>query len=363
MIDIDVRLNDRSYPVRIGPWRDWELGALLKRSGDRPWPIVTDRKIWEVWGEDLRSCFGSAGIDLHVLELDAGEPAKSHSTLFKIYDHLLASRTRRDECLLVFGGGVLGDIAGFAAATYQRGISYVQIPTTLLAQVDSSVGGKTGLNYGGHKNMIGAFHQPRAVLISPEWLSTLPEREFRAGLAEIVKCGVIRDLELIRILEDEEPARLQRSPRLEELIARALVVKARIVEEDERDLGLRRLLNFGHTAGHALEAVTGFGRYLHGEAVAIGMAVALRLSHELLDLPDQEVERIERLLTTYGLPTRAEGVPPEKLYANLDMDKKVSSDGGAWVLTGELGRATVTAQVPTARIRAALNSITGAHAT
>lgn len=363
MIDIDVRLRERGYPVRIGPWRDWDLGRLLPQRVPADWPAVADQKVWEVWGEDLRASFGTAGINLHVLELDAGETAKSHATLFKIYDHLLASRARRDTTLVVFGGGVLGDLAGFAAATYQRGIAYLQIPTTLLAQVDSSVGGKTGLNYGGHKNMIGAFHQPRAVLISPEWLSSLPPREFRAGLAEIIKCGVIRDGELIRILEEEEPKELLRSPRLEELVARALVVKARIVEEDERDLGLRRLLNFGHTAGHALESVTGFSRYLHGEAVAVGMIAALRLSVSVAGLAGADADRVERLLHRYGLPVRAEGVDPEKLFVALEMDKKVSSDGGAWVLTDELGKATVTAQVPSARIRDALHSITEAQPT
>lgn len=360
MIELSVKLSERSYPVRIGSWRDWDLRSFLPAKTGHVWPLVADRKVWEVWGRDVLSSFGSARIDLHVLEMDAGEPAKNHESLFRIYDHLLATRMRRDGVLVVFGGGVLGDLSGFAAATYQRGVPYVQIPTTLLAQVDSSIGGKTGLNYGGHKNMIGAFHQPAAVLISPEWLATLPAREFRAGLAEVVKCGVIRDRELIRILAEEEPERLLHSPRLEEIVARALAAKARIVEEDERDLGLRHLLNFGHTVGHALESVTGFHRFLHGEAVAVGMVAALHLSVSHAGLDAGDAERIEHLLDRYGLPIRAPGVEPEKILALLDMDKKAGASGGAWVLTETLGTATVTRQIPTSRVRAAVEHVVGA---
>lgn len=357
MIEITVHLGNRSYPVRIGPWRDWDLRKLLKPANGAVWPVVTDRKVWEVWGKDIVSCFGSAGFELHVLPLDAGEPAKNHTTLFRIYDHLLATRTKRDGALIVFGGGVLGDLAGFAAATYQRGIRVIQIPTTLLAQVDSSVGGKTGLNYGGHKNMIGSFHQPEAVFISPEWLATLPAREFRAGLAEVIKCGVIRDLELLQILEHEEPERLLHSSRLEEVIARALHVKARIVEEDEQDRGLRHLLNFGHTVGHALESATGFDRYLHGEAVAIGMIAALKLSVSESGLAPAAAARVEALLRRFELPVSAPGVDLEKLLSLLEMDKKAEGSGGAWVLTDELGRATVSAQIPPARVRQAVQQV------
>ena len=359
MIELKVNLGHRSYPVRIGPWRDWDLRHLFEDARPARWAVVSDTRVWELWGRDLLSGLGSAGIEASVLCLDAGEPAKSHQTLFRIYDHLLAEKVHRDGVLAVFGGGVLGDVGGFAAATYQRGIRYVQIPTTLLAMVDSSVGGKTGVNYGHHKNMVGAFHQPSAVLISPEWLMSLPEREFRAGLAEVMKCGVIRDVRLIELLEEVEPERLLRSERLEEVVARGLGVKARIVEEDETDLGLRRLLNFGHTVGHAVEAVTRFERFLHGEAVAVGMVAAAQLSTQVADLPVSSLFRIESLIERLGLPTRACDLQADEILRALEMDKKASSRGPAWVLTPELGRATVSDQVPGDRVREAIHYVLG----
>jgi len=357
VIELTVRLGDRSYPVRIGPWRDWDLRALVRDWPKSPWALVVDRRAWEVWSHDVLACLGAAGVDVHVLELEGGEPAKGHASLFRIYDHLLANKIRRDGTLAAFGGGVLGDLAGFAAATWQRGIRFVQIPTTLLAQVDSSVGGKTGVNYREHKNLVGSFHQPSGVLISPEWLNSLPPRELRAGLAEVIKCGVIRDLELLRLLETEDPARLGHSTRLEEILARALTVKAAIVEEDERDRGQRRLLNFGHTVGHALESATGFRRFLHGEAVALGMVSALRLSQRTAGLSAEDVTRVEDLLRRHGLETRVQEVEPESLLYYLQMDKKVESEGGVWVLTERLGAATVATRVPEELVRDAVTYI------
>lgn len=357
MIELVVKLGDRSYPVRIGPWRDWDLRSLVPGWTGSPWALVVDRQAWSVWSRDLHACLGSAGVEVRVLELEAGEPAKRHETLFRIYDHLSEHRVRRDGTLAVFGGGVVGDLAGFAAATWQRGIRFVQMPTTLLAQVDSSIGGKTGLNYGEQKNLIGAFHQPSAVLISPEWLHSLPPREFRAGLAEVIKCGIIRDSELLRILEEEPAGRLGHSPRLEEVLARALAVKAHIVEEDERDLGARHLLNFGHTVGHALESVTEFRRFLHGEAVSLGMVAALKLSSEVAGLDPGEAMRVERLLDRLGLPVRTNGVPEDEVMARLGLDKKARAGGVAWVLTGRLGTASVSQQVPDGPIRTAVSYV------
>jgi len=354
MIELSVRLGERSYPVRIGPWRDWDLRSLIRAWPESPWALVTDRRVWGTWSKDLAACLGSAKIDFHVLELAGGEESKDHASLQRIYDHLLAHKIRRDGTLAVFGGGVLGDLAGFAAATWQRGIRLVQFPTTLLAQVDSSVGGKNGVNYGQYKNLIGTFHQPAAVLISPEWLGSLAPREFRAGLAEVIKCGVIRDLELIQLLETEDPEHLPRSARLEEIVARALVVKARIVEQDERDVGLRHLLNFGHTIGHALESATHFQRLLHGEAVALGMIAALRLSHDVLGLPVDDVDRVEHLLRRFELPARLDGVKPEEILGRLEMDKKARSNQLPWVLTERLGAATVAPQVGPDELRAAI---------
>ncbi len=357
MIDIRVRLDDRSYPVRIGPWRDWDLRTIVRGWAASPWALVADRRAWETWSEDLLACLGAAGVDVQVLELSGGEPAKTHETLLRIYDHLLAARIRRDGTLAAFGGGVIGDVAGFAAATWQRGIRLVQIPSTLLAQVDSGVGGKTGLNYREHKNFVGVFHQPAAVLISPEWLNSLPAREFRSGLAEVVKCGIIRDAGLLDILEEVDPGRLGRSPRLEEVVARALIVKSGIVEEDERDHGLRRLLNFGHTVGHALESATGFQRFLHGEAVALGIVAAIRLSVLTVGLPEREAQRAESLLERYGLPVRTSGVDLDAILGFVERDKKAEFDAAAWVLTARLGTATVAARVSMEAVRSAVSHV------
>lgn len=357
MTELTVHLGDRSYPVRIGPWRDWDLRTLAREWAGAPWALIVDRHAWAIWSQDVLSCLGAAGIDTHVIELEGGEPSKEHGTLLRIYDHLLSQRIRRDGTVAAFGGGVLGDLAGFAAATWQRGIRFVQIPTTLLAQVDSSLGGKTGLNYRDHKNLIGCFHQPAAVLISPEWLNSLPPREFRSGLAEVIKCGIIQDTELLAILEGETPERLGHSHRLEEVLARALTVKAGIVESDERDRGVRRLLNFGHTVGHALESATGFAVYLHGEAVAIGMVAALRLSTRICGLPEADLARIEALLARFGLETRAPTVDLETVVRFLEMDKKVEAGGGAWVLTEKLGAATVARRIPDDLLRDAVSYV------
>ena len=354
MIDLEVRTKSRAYPVRIGSWRDWDLRELLDLDEIGTWVVVGDRRVWEHWGQDLLAAFGSAGIEPSVLTLEAGEPMKTHESVFQVYDFFLQHRMRRDGAVAVFGGGVLGDLVGFAAATYQRGIRYVQIPSTLLAMVDSSVGGKTGVNYRKHKNMIGAFHQPELVLVSPEWLLSLPAREFRAGLAEVIKCGAIRDPQLLLLLEAADPDRLLRSTVLEEVIARALAVKAAVVAEDEMDLGVRNLLNYGHTFGHAIESATSFERFLHGEAVSIGMVAAARLSTQLAGLPIEEADRLEALLVRYGLPVRAPHIDPEKILELVSMDKKASSRGQRWVLTPAWGTATVSSQVPAEEVRRSL---------
>jgi 3-dehydroquinate synthase len=359
VISLNVDLGERSYPVRIGSWRDWELQKILDPEMAESRAVIADTKVWNHWGRDLEAAFGSVGVKISPLLMESGETGKTHEAVFRIYDHLLAKKVRRDGCLFVFGGGVLGDIAGFAAATYQRGIRYVQIPTTLLSMVDSSVGGKTGVNFAKQKNMIGAFHQPAAVLIAPEWLMSLSEREVRAGLAEVIKCGVIRDPKLLDLLESIEPERLLRSGRLEEVIARALAVKADIVAEDEHDLGIRQHLNFGHTLGHAIETATGFGQYLHGEAVAIGMVAALRLSTRVVDLAESSARRVEELLRRYSLPCRTEGIKSSELLAGMEMDKKATARGQAWVLTPEVGTANVTTRVSAEELRDAVSYITG----
>ncbi|MCA9755142.1 MAG: 3-dehydroquinate synthase [Candidatus Eisenbacteria bacterium] len=357
MIDLEVKAKSRTYPVRIGSWRDWDLRGLLDLESMGAWALVADKRVWEHWGQDLLSAFGSAGIDPAVLTLEAGEPMKSHDSVFQVYDFFLQHRLKRDGVVVVFGGGVLGDLVGFAAATYQRGVRYIQIPSTLLAMVDSAVGGKTGVNYRNHKNMIGAFHQPDAVLVAPEWLLSLPQREFRAGLAEVVKCGAIRDPQLLTLLEEADPQRLLRSTVLEEVIARALAVKAAVVGEDETDMGVRHILNYGHTFGHAIESATSFERFLHGEAVAIGMVAAAQLSTRTVGMDPEAAKRLEALLVRHGLPVRAPHVDAENLMELMTMDKKASAKGQRWVLTPEWGKATVSTQVPTEEVRRALTYV------
>ncbi len=359
MIEIGVEGggNGFSYPVHIGSWRDWDLRSAVPALSRGKWAVVADATVWEHWSRDLESALSAVGCRPACLVLSGGERAKTHESVFRVYDFLLGEQIRRDGGVLVFGGGVLGDLVGFAAATYQRGIACVQIPTTLLAMVDSAVGGKTGVNYGGHKNMIGAFHQPNAVLVSPDWLSSLPEREFRAGLAEVIKCGAIRDSGLLDLMEQLDPSRLVRSAHLEEVIARALGVKRDVVAEDERDQGLRHILNFGHTVGHAIEAVTGFQRYLHGEAVGLGMVAAAELSHSHLGLGGEQVARLEALLSRYGLPTRSVGLEVETLLHATHMDKKADAGGRRWVLTPRWGEATVVSQVPEAQVRESIHRI------
>jgi len=351
VIDLHIALG-RGYPIRVGPWRDWDLRTLLRDWPSVPWAMIVDREAWRFWADDVLSALGSVRIEPAVLELPGGERTKTHATLMRIYDHLQAAGVGRDGTLAVFGGGVLGDLAGFAAATWMHGIRLVQIPTTLHSQVDSSVGGMTGLNFGDQRNLIGGIHQPSAVLISPEWLNSQDPRQLTAGLAEVVKSGVIGDLQLLDILEKEPPATLSRSPALEEILARSLSVKARMVEGEPAANPDRSLLDFGHTVGHAIEAATGFSRFLHGEAVALGMTADLRISQAVSGLSEAEASRVESLLERFGLPVRTNGVEPDAVLSRLD-----PAGESEWVLTGKLGSALIVPEVPAESVRRAVGRI------
>ena len=265
------------------------------------------------------------------------------------YDQLAEHRLERKSFIVALGGGVVGDLAGFVAATYLRGIDFVQVPTTLLAQVDSSVGGKVGVNLKAGKNLVGAFYQPRFVLCDLETLETLPVREYRAGLAEIVKYGIIHDVELFKRLEQVMPKILQRDPdTLASVVARCCQIKAGVVGQDETESGLRAILNFGHTLGHALEAVCGYGKFLHGEAIAIDQVLAARLSAELLGFPQRDVERVAGLFEKAGLPThiRLTAAQRQKLFEAMQHDKKVSEGIIKFVLVNKIGQVSFGQPVP-----------------
>ncbi len=356
MIDLHIHLGN-GYPIRIGPWRDWDLRELLRGWPGAPWAMVVDRDAWRFWADDVLSAFGAARIEPRILELPGGELTKTHAALMEIYGHLQGLNVGRDGTLAVFGGGVLGDLAGFAAATWMHGIRFVHLPTTLHSQVDSSIGGTPSLNYGEQRNLIGGTHQPSAVLISPEWLNSQDPRELRAGLAEVVKSGVIGDSRLLTILEGEHPATISRSSVLEEIIARALRVKAAVLEGESDVPGSRGLLEFGHKVGHAVETATGFTRFLHGEAVALGMVAELCMSRSASELSEAEALRVEELLERLGLPIRTNGVEPDTVLSLLNPDLWNRAAGNGWVLTGRLGSAVVVPDVPVDSVREGVNRI------
>ena len=356
---ITVGLGERAYPVLIGPGLLDEAGRhirpLLRRARTA---VVADETVARLHGERLLSALAAAGLEVNLVTIPSGEASKSFEQLAQLSDDLLALSLDRGDLIIAFGGGVTGDLAGFAAAIYKRGVDFVQIPTTLLAQVDSSVGGKTAIDTPRGKNLIGAFHQPRLVLADLDVLETLPEREIRAGYAEIVKYGLLGDFGFFEWLEANGAAVLRRDPdALAHAVARSVEMKAEIVAEDEREAGRRALLNLGHTFGHALEAEVGFGEaLLHGEAVALGCAQAFRFSAAQGLCPAQEARRVEAALSAAGLPTRMDQVPgapfaAERLIAHMAQDKKAEGGALTLILARAVGEAFTAKAVDPAPLR------------
>lgn len=349
---LTVELGTRSYPIHFHPREGGNLqaaGAEMNRPG-RPAALLTDDGVARAQPDFLRRNFGA----IPRLVLDAGEKSKSLAAYGQVLDFLAAERITRQGVLWVVGGGVMGDLGGFAAATYLRGIDCIQVPTTLLAMVDSSVGGKTGINLAAGKNLAGAFHHPRAVHIAPDLLTTLPAREFAAGMAEVIKYGLLGDAALLASLE--KTVLDARSSDLPAVIRRCCELKAGIVAADERETaaeGGRALLNLGHTFGHAIEQVTGYTAYLHGEAVAIGLAGAARLSQKLGLIPAGAVARVERVLAAHQLPVRLRlPLPVVALQAATASDKKNRADGVRFVVLNALGAAVTQAGIPPATVEA-----------
>ncbi len=345
MITLTVELGDRSYPILIGSGLLGESGILDPFLGDREVMVITNEVVEPIYLTPLQGILGDRRAETVVLP--DGEGYKNSQTLQRVLDGLVDNRFARDCMLITLGGGVVGDIGGFAAAVYQRGVDFIQVPTTLLAQVDSAVGGKTGINHPGGKNLIGSFHQPRCVLADTDTLATLPDREFSAGLAEVVKYGLIADAELFAWLEGQAEKLLSRDPSaLHHAIRRSCEIKADIVSQDEMEKGVRALLNFGHTFGHAMERCTGYGKWLHGEAVAAGICMAAQFSERLGTLQSGDTERIRRLLERLNLPTVPPDVKPQDFLSAMTMDKKVIAGEIRLVLLNSIGSARVTADYP-----------------
>jgi 3-dehydroquinate synthase len=356
---VQVSLGNRSYAIKVGVGLLDRLGrecARLKLG--RRCAIVTDTNVGRRFAKPVFESLVKAGFSPSLVIVPAGETAKSLKTVQACYHQLATHRLERQSFIVALGGGVVGDLAGFVAATYLRGIAFVQVPTTLLAQVDSSVGGKVGVNLKSGKNLVGAFHQPRLVLCDLDTLNTLPVREFRAGLAEVIKYGIIYDAPLFARLELDLSRLLRREPKtLAAVIARCCEIKAEVVGQDETEGGLRAILNFGHTIGHALEAISHYGKYLHGEAIAIGQVAAAKISASALGLPAREVERINRLLHRTGLPTtvKLNAAQRRKFFEAMRHDKKVSGGEIKFVLARKIGRVQFGCRVPAALIEQALN--------
>lgn len=342
---IRIDLGERGYEIHIGEGLLGKAGELISQvCKGKSAAIVTNRRVGDLYAGRLVESLKTAGITGRVISIPTGERYKTLRTVAYVYEKLLDQRLDRAGMVIGLGGGVVGDLAGFAAATYLRGVDFIQVPTSLLAQVDASVGGKTGVNLARGKNLVGSFYQPKTVIIDVSVLGSLPAREFRSGLAEVIKHGIIRDRAYFGFLEENLKAIKRLDPKtLEQAIAGSCEIKADVVRQDEREAGLRRILNYGHTVAHAIETLAGYGRLRHGEAVAIGMVTAALAAPK----PEPDLApRIVGILKSAGLPSKLpEGLSHERIVAAMGLDKKVAQGRLHAVLVNEIGEAFVTDQV------------------
>ncbi|HJQ27665.1 MAG TPA: 3-dehydroquinate synthase [Blastocatellia bacterium] len=358
MQSITVKLKERSYAIHVAAGLldqagDWLRAAVGERA--RRAVVISNPTVDQLYGRRLERSLRHAGFKTQGVLIGDGERFKTLATAEKLYTFLIEQRVERSDVIVAMGGGVVGDISGFVAATYLRGIRFIQVPTTLLAQIDSSVGGKTGVNHALGKNLIGAFYQPALVVIDPTTLRTLPERELRAGLCEAIKYGVIRDRRLFeRIRRELERLKQLDLDELTHLIQRSCQIKAEVVARDEREGGLRKILNFGHTVGHALEAVTRYRRFLHGEAVGHGMRAAARISERLEMLTDDERRLIDEAVRRAGPLPSAKTLALDDIISAMAHDKKAEAGHLAFVLPTAIGHVVVRTDVPLQVIRSAL---------
>jgi len=355
-----VRTASARYPVWVGAGLLRDAGRRLRglRPRARRLYVISSPRVWRLWGREVARGARAAGLRSETLLMDDREEAKRLATVERLAEGLLRRGADRDALLAAVGGGVVGDVAGYLAAGYMRGVDYVQIPTTLVGQVDSAIGGKTGVNLRGGKNLLGAFHQPLAVLADPRALASLPAREFRAGLYEVVKAAVIGDPALFRYLERRMGGVLAREETaLRTILVRSIRLKACVVSADERERGLRQVLNFGHTFGHALETLTGYQRLRHGEAVAYGMLAATRLAARLGRVSAHEAERIVALVRAVGPLPALPPLSPERTYAQLQADKKRRGAERVFILPRGVGRVEITSDVPRSAVLSALRDL------
>jgi len=360
---ITVGLGPRAYAIHVGNGLLASAGALIKPFARGVLPVVTDSHVGEIHLASFLEIMGKAGLDARPIVMPPGEGSKSFAGLETLSNQLLDLEIGRSGLIVALGGGVIGDLTGFAAGVLKRGVAFAQVPTTLLSQVDSSVGGKTGINTAQGKNLVGVFHQPRLVIADIALLSTLPRRELLAGYAEVVKYGALGDAEFFAWLEDNGPLALSgHADAMIHAVAHSCRMKADIVARDERESGERALLNLGHTFGHALEAVTGYcERLVHGEGVAIGMALAAKLSARLGLMPADEAERLARHLKVAGLPAAIADIPgprpdPDSVIAAMAHDKKAADGKINFILLKGLGKAFVTSDVPRTALEDVLKS-------
>lgn len=356
MREVKVELGEKSYSIYIGYGLEEELQAFVRRAGFSPKALlVTDTNVGPLYGSKVKKLLQAAGLQVEIAQVPAGESSKCLAVAEGLYTKAIELGLDRKSPIFALGGGVVGDLAGFIAATYMRGVPFVQLPTSLLAQVDSSVGGKVAVNHALGKNLIGAFYQPKAVFMDLALMKTLPKREIYTGLGEIIKYGIIYDAEFFAFLEQNQQAVLSLEPEAAtHMIARSCEIKAAVVSQDEQEAGLRRILNFGHTMAHAIEKETGYVRYNHGEAVAIGMAGAADISVQLGLLPADAAARVNRLIAALHLPVQAEGCTVEAMYEDIFHDKKTVGGKVNWVLMTGIGTVTARNDVPADVVKRAM---------
>ncbi len=356
-----MALGDRSYDIQVGGALIKTLGASCRELGlGAQCAVISDDQVAPLYAEAALASLRKAGFKPILHTIPAGEASKCLREVGRSYDVLATHRLERKSFIVALGGGVVGDLAGFVASSYLRGVAFVQVPTTLLAQVDSSVGGKVGVNLKAGKNLVGAFYQPRLVLCDLETFSTLPQREYRAGIAEVIKYGVIYDEALFSTLERKMDKVIKRDRKgLAEVVARCCEIKAEVVGQDETESGLRAILNFGHTIGHAIEAISGYGKFLHGEAISIGQVAAARLSERMLGFSSVETARVRELFVRAGLPVQLalKRASIERLMAATRLDKKVAGGEIRFVLARKIGVVEHGHKVPEALVREVVGSM------
>jgi shikimate kinase/3-dehydroquinate synthase len=354
-----VETETASYPVFVGWGILDKLGERMKQAGlSGTASIISDETVFSIYGARVKKTLEKASFAVNCCAVPPGEASKNIAQAVKIYDFLIEHRIERNDVIVALGGGMVGDLAGFIAATFLRGLPWLQVPTSLIAMTDASIGGKVAVDHPRGKNLIGAFYQPRLVLADVKTLTTLPQRELTSGWAEVIKHGLILDADFLQLLEDNARGLIKLKPEItSKVIARSTAIKCRVVSEDEKETGKRTILNYGHTIAHGLEAASKYERFLHGEAVAIGMMGAARLSHRLKLLSQDAVERQKALLQKFGLPVDCSGVPLADVLAAMKLDKKVRGKAIRWVLLEDIGRAVIRSEVPEKEVLSVLKEV------